>query len=168
MSETPLPQPDAFHAKAAVGWVELGNAREARKEFAEIAEAHRGHPDVLEALWSILVEERAWNAALAAAEKLVAAAPGRETGWIQQSFALHELKRTAEAYERLVKVVGNFPRAYVLPYNLACYQCQLGNQQAALKWLREAAKRSDAKTIRVMGLKDPDLAPLRDELVRWA
>jgi tetratricopeptide (TPR) repeat protein len=123
---------------------------------------------VLEALWPILVEERDWNAALASAEKLVSVAPHREIGWVQQSFALHELKRTAEAYERLVKVVEKFPGAYVIPYNLACYQCQLGNNEAALKWLRQAAKASDAKTIRAMGLKDPDLMPLRDDLARLA
>ena len=166
MPETPLPQPDAFHAKAAVGWLELGNAKEARREFEAIAQVHRGHPDVLEASWPILVEERDWKAALAAAEKLVAVAPDRETGWIQQSFALHELKRTAEAYERLVRVLEKFRGAYVIPYNLACYQCQLGNNEAALKWLRQAVNVSDARTIRAMALKDPDLAPLRDELSR--
>src|SRR5687767_15124831 len=168
MSETPLPQPDAFHAKAVGGWLELGNAKEARREFEAIAEMHRGHPDALEALWPILVEERDWHAALAAAEKLVNVAPDRETGWVQQSFALHELKRTAEAYERLVKVLEKFRGAYVIPYNLACYQCQLGNNEAALKWLRQAAQVSDAKTIRAMGLNDPDLEPLRDELRHFA
>ena len=168
MSVKPLPQPDAFHARAVAGWLELGNAKEARREFDAIAEVHRGHPDVLEALWPILVEERDWKAALAAAEKLVTVAPERETGWVQQSFALHELKRTPEAYERLVKVVERFRDAYVIPYNLACYQCQLGNKEAALKWLRQAANVSDAKTIRAMAVKDPDLVPLRGELARLA
>src|SRR5688572_32025508 len=103
MSETPLPQPDAFHAKAVGGWLELGNAKEARREFEAIAEVHRGHPDALEALWPILVEERDWQAALVAAEKLVAAAPNRDrkstrlnSSHSQISYAVFCLKKKKE------------------------------------------------------------------------
>jgi len=168
MSKKSLPQPDAFHAMAAAGWIELGSVVEARRELEAISPAHREHPDVLEAWWPICAEEKNWDAALQTAEKLIATAPKRESGWIQQSFALHELKRTSEAYERLVKVVEKFKDAYVIPYNLACYQCQLGNSIAAVNWLKQAVKASDAKTIRAMAEKDPDLASVRKEIARLA
>jgi predicted Zn-dependent protease len=166
MSPKPLPHPDTFHAKAAVGWLELGNAAEARHELEAISASCRNHPDVLEVSWPIFAAEKNWKGALKVAEKLVVLAPERETGWIQQSFALHELGRTNEAYERLVKVAEKFKEAYVIPYNLACYQCQLGNSIAALNWLKRAAKISDAKTIRSMAMKDPDLEPVREEVMR--
>lgn len=168
MSEVPLPQPDAFHAQAAVGWLELGSAVEARRELAAISPAHGEHPDVLEVWWPIFAEEKNWNAALASAEKLVAQAPERQSGWIEQSYALHELKRTREAYERLAPVVKKFSDAYVIPYNLACYQCQLGNKAEALDCLRRAVKASDAQTIRTMAMNDPDLSPLRDAIAKMA
>jgi predicted Zn-dependent protease len=95
-----------------------------------------------------------------------ALAPENESGWIDQSYTLHELKRTREAFERLVAVVGKFPGAYVIPYNLACYQCQLGNSEEALRWLKKAAVSSDAATIRAMAMGDPDLAVIRDCLHR--
>src|SRR5215207_6698935 len=128
MSDAELPQPDRFHAQAAVGWLELGSVMEARRELDAISPAHREHPDVLEAWWPILAQEKNWEAALASAEKLVAQAPERQSGWVQQSYALHELKRTREACGRLVQVVEKFRDVYVIPYNLACYQCQLGNK----------------------------------------
>jgi predicted Zn-dependent protease len=166
MSEATLPHPAGFHLKAAVGWLELGSSADARAELKAIGREHGDHPDVLEVWWQIYVDEKKWSAALGMAEKLVAAVPDRPESWIQQSFALHEMARTADAYERLVKVVDRFPETYVIPYNLACYQCQLGNRVAALNWLKRAVKVADPKTIRSMALDDPDLQPLRDELAR--
>jgi len=151
-----------------VGWLGLGNATEARRELESISPAHREHPEVLEVWWAILAEQEKWIDALASAEKLITQAPDQQSGWIQQSYALHELKRTREAYERLVPAVEKFSDAYVIPYNLACYQCQLGNEADALNWLRRAVKASDAQTIHAMGMKDPDLSPLRDEIAKMA
>lgn len=166
MPDESLPHPDAFYAQAAVGWLELGSVVEARRELELISPRQREHPAVLEIWWPIFAEEENWTAALATAEKLIAQAPERQSGWIQRSYALHELKRTKEAYDRLFPVAKKFGDAYVIPYNLACYQCQLGNKAEALEWLRRAAKASDLETIRAMGLNDSDLAPVRDELAK--
>ena len=166
MSDSPLSHRDAFQVQAAAGWLELGSAVEARQELAEVSPARHDHPDVLEVWWRIFAEEKNWPAALTAAEQVSAADPNRESGWIEQSYALHELGRTDEAYARLVAVAEKFPQAFVIPYNLACYQCRLGNKVKALHWLRGAVQAADAKTIRAMALDDPDLAPLRSEIAR--
>jgi len=168
MADNSLPQTDAFHARAAVGWLELGSTPEARRELDGIALENREHPDVLEVWWKIFADEDDWPAALAAAEKLIARAPERENGWVEQSFALHELERTAEAFERLVPVTTKFRKAFVIPYNLACYQCCLGHEVEALRWLHRAVDACDARTIRLMAMSDPDLAPLRKEIARLA
>lgn len=164
-SDSPLPLPDAFHVQAAVGWLELQNPAEARTELDQLPPAHREHPDVLEVWWKIFAGEGDWTGALSCAEQLVAAAPERASAWIDQSYALHELQRTREAFERLSGVAEKFGGHYVIPYNLACYQCRLGNRAEALRWLRRAVQAADAKTIRAMAMDDPDLALLRDEVL---
>jgi hypothetical protein len=52
-----------------------------------------------------------------------------------------------------------FPKEWLIPYNLACYECQLGNQKAALAWLNKAFDLGDPKELKPMALADPDLEP---------
>ena len=165
-SVPPLPFPDAFHVQSSVGWLELGSPAEARTELESISGEGRRHPDALEVWWTIFAAEKNWPGALSCAESLVAAAPERASGWLDQSFALHELKRTREAFERLSSVVEKFREQYVIAYNLACYQCGLGNREEARRWLRRAVSASDVKTILALAADDPDLASLREEMAR--
>ena len=166
LSATPLFFPDAFHVQAAIGWLELSSPADARAELENISGARREHPDALEVWWNIFAAEKNWPGALTCAERLLAAAPERASGWLDQSFALHELKRTREAFERLSGAAQKFPGHHVIPYNLACYQSVLGDREEALCWLRCAVTVSDVKIIRTLAADDPDLAPLRDEISR--
>lgn len=161
-----LPHPESFLVQSALGWLELGLPVEARRELGAIATTLQQHPDVLEAWWRVFGDEGRWTEARECAVRLRSAAPGREAGWINEAFALHELKRTAEAFNVLVQVADKFPCAYVIPYNLACYQCRLGRREEALGWLHRAILASDAATIRAMASNDPDLAELRAEIER--
>lgn len=144
--------------------MDLGNLVEARRELEQIALAQQRHPDAIEVTWKLCGEEEDWSAALTAAEELVTVAPGRLSGWIDQSYALHELRRTDEAYARLRTVVEKFPEEFVIPYNLACYLCQLGQTDEALRWLSCAVAVADQKTIRVMAANDPDLESMREQV----
>lgn len=165
-SISPLQLPEAFYVQAAIGWLDLGNISEARAELGQLSPAHREHPDALEVWWKVFAEAADWTSALAMAEKLVILAPARVSGWVDRSYALHELARTKEAYELLSPLVEKFREHFVIPYNLACYQCRMGNNEAALRWLRCAVEAADVKTIRNMATQDPDLAPLREMLAR--
>lgn len=86
--------------------------------------------------------------------------PGDLYGWIHRSFALHELKRTAEAQEKLRPAAKTFPKEHPVFYNLACYACQLGNRQESLALLDKAIDLAGKRDIRLMALEDPDLEPL--------
>lgn len=167
-AELPLPPPDCFHVSAAVGWLELGNTTEARGELDQLPIRHRDHPDTLEAWWKILAAEDNWTGALACGEKLVGIIPQRASAWISLSYALHELERTKEAFDRLSCVADRFQDEFIISYNLACYQCQLGDKMAAWQWLERAVKAADPRMIRAMAFEDPDLAPLRDKVLRLA
>jgi tetratricopeptide (TPR) repeat protein len=161
---TPLEPPDAFHVRAAEGWLELGNHVEANEELERVTPELRTHPDVLKIRWKVYAEAEKWLAALDIATALVQAAPDDPDGWIGRSFSLHELKRTAEARDYLLPAVDKFPKISVMRYNLACYECQLGSLQKAKDWLSKAFELGDAKAIKQMALDDRDLEPLWKEI----
>jgi len=57
----PIEPPDLHHLRAAMGWLELGNHREANEEFKQIAPALQVHPDVLEIRWEICAMAKEWD-----------------------------------------------------------------------------------------------------------
>ena len=162
-----LEPPEHHHLSAATGWLELGNVAEARSELARLAPASQDHPDVLELRWRIHAEEKDWPAAVTVARKLIEVDPENPGGWINQSYGLHELRRTPEAWERLLAVADKFANVSTIPYNLACYACQMGNLPAARHWLAKAVQARGKAEVKQMALVDPDLQPLREEIKRW-
>jgi tetratricopeptide (TPR) repeat protein len=160
----PIEPPDSMHLRAAEGWLELGNCVEADEELKHIAPELHAHPDVLRTRWKVYADGEKWEPALDIATALVQAAPDDPDGWIGRSFALHEMKRTAEARDYLLQVVDKFPKISVMRYNLACYECQLGSLEKARDWLAKAFKVGNAKAIKRMALEDQDLKPLWKEI----
>ena len=151
---------DQRHLEAAQGWFELGNCIEATKELDSIAPEMRGHPGVLQVRFQIYSAAREWEFAAEIAKAISEILPGSPFGFIHLAFALHELKRSQEAWNVLLPVVDKFPDEYIIRYNLACYACQLGNRQEAWDWLEKAIELAGKKKVRVMALEDPDLEPL--------
>jgi Flp pilus assembly protein TadD len=164
---TPLEPPDSHRVNAALGWLDLGNPREAAAELAQLAPAVQAHPEVLEARWRLCAAERRWADALAVARAQVTVAPDDPTGWVNQSYALHELRRTAEARDLLLPKAAEFPRQSIIPYNLACYACQLGDLEEARRWLRRFLQLRSKDELRRLALNDPDLRPLWPEIRVW-
>jgi len=160
----PLQPPDSLHLRAAQGWLELGNHLEANAELEKIAARRRAHPDVLETRWGIYAQAKDWRACCDIAAGVIKTAPERASGWIHRSFALHELKRTQEAWDNLFAVAERFPKEATIPYNLACYAAQLGKLWESQQWLKQAFKIGDAKELKLMALDDTDLKPLWDKI----
>ena len=159
-----LTPPDSHYLNAAAGWCELGNFAESRAELHRISAPNRDHPQVLAEEWRICAAEKQWLPALEVARRLIDVAPDIPIGWINQSFSLHELKLTREARNQLVTIAQKFPAVSTIPYNLACYSCQLGDLPEARQWLAKAIEISDAKDIKAKALSDPDLQPMWDEI----
>ena len=159
-----LPLEDSRYLDAAEGWLGLGDLLAARAELDEIAADWRGHPDVLAVRYRIFEKERRWENCLELATTIVQLAPESSFGWIHRSFALHELKRTQEALEELLPAVTIFPNDITIRYNLACYECVLGNLPLAKMRLTEtlvmAEKLKRFDECRAEMLEDPDLKPL--------
>lgn len=161
---SPIGPPDSFYLRAAQGWLELGNLAEAQAELGRIAPDLAAHPHVLGLRWDVLSTGRDWANALEVAAAMIQVAPHEPAGWFNRSYSLHELKRTLEARDNLLRVVDNFPLSAIMRYNLACYECQLGRLDQARAWLRKAFGLGDAAEMRSQARQDPDLEPLWPEL----
>ena len=145
-----------MHLEAAQGWLELGNHEEANEELELIDAPLRSHPDVLEVRWDIYAKVKNWEACLHIAKAMVKLDPYRFTGWINRSFALHELKRTQEACDQLHEGLYRFRDESLIWYNLACYACVLGDKARARKMLDKAIELGGDK-VKLRALDDPDL-----------
>lgn len=160
----PIEPPDSLHLLAAQGWLELGNHLEANEELEKITPCRRARPEVLEVRWQIYAAAKKWDATLDIAAALIRIDPEHPLGWVHRSYALHELKRTTEARDNLLRVVDNFPISATMHYNLACYECQLGRLEQAKHWLEKAFKMGNARRMKRAALEDPDLEPLWKEI----
>ncbi|MGC8743816.1 MAG: tetratricopeptide repeat protein [Verrucomicrobiia bacterium] len=161
----PLEPPDTSYFLAAIGWIELGNPREALEELKNISKNGLDEPDVIELRVQIYSELKEWELVIEYSERLIAAAPERPSGWINRSYALHELKQTKRAYKLLLPALEKFPAVSTIPYNLACYSCQLGNTQEAIEWFKKALNITDnQEELKSMALSDKDLEPIRDTI----
>lgn len=158
--------PDSHHLSAALGWMELGNATEAKSELAKVSPDLARHPAVLEVTWAIHAAEQNWSEALAAAQLLVDSAADHASGWLHRAYAIRRTPGGGlqAAWDALLPAAERFPKEATIPYNLACYACQLQQLDEARKWLQRAVAVGQKTKIKAMAAADPDLAPLWAEV----
>ena len=142
----------------------LDAPHEARHELRGIRPENRRHPEVLQVRWRIYAAAHKWRACLSAAQALVIAAPESPFGWVHRSFALHEMHRTREAFELLLPAAQQFSKDFIIPYNLACYACQLGRLDEAWAWYQRARGLTEAEIVEAMALEDKDLQPIWNKI----
>lgn len=161
-----LEPPVSHTVDAAWGWLNLGNPAEAGGELALLDEEWSHHPDVLEVRWAILATEQKWAAALPLAHALVSQSPERVSGWLHFSYNLRRVPEGGleAAWSALLPASDKFPKEPVVPYNLACYACQMGKLEDARIWLRRAFKVGSREKVIAMALKDADLKDLWSEV----
>lgn len=159
-----LATPDGHHLRAALGWLELGNATEALAELDQLSAAARNHADALEIRWLVLAEQHQWDAANEVGHALILAAPERASSWLHHAYALRRAAGGGleAAFHVLASGAEKFPAEPTVPYNLACYSCQMERDpDETLAWLHRALACGERKAILAMALQDPDLEPLR-------
>jgi len=160
-------EPSDIHClSAAIGWLELGNTGEARAELALVRSELNGHPDVLEVRWLLCAQEGLWEEALQLARSLVQSAPERSSGWLHQAYCLRRVEHGSvkQAWDALLPAFDKFPKEPIIPYNLACYACQMQQLDLARVWLKRALVIGGKEKIKRMALEDRDLAPLWSEI----
>ena len=161
-----LEPPDSHHLDAAIGWLGLGRADDARAELDSISAAQQQHPAVLDVHWMICAREQCWSDALEIAQAELAAAPGSCSGWLHQAYALRRVPGGGlrQAWAALLPAAEKFPKQPVVAYNLSCYACQMQQLDLARHWLQRAVQTGGKDAIRKMALADDDLKPLWAEI----
>jgi predicted Zn-dependent protease len=164
--EMNLDQKDIHHLNAALGWLGLGDWQSANDELDNIPAAERAHPLMLSVRYAIYAKGEKWDGASEIAGALMKLTPELPDVWI--NFAYATRRKTGggipQAKEILTEARLKFPKEYLIAYNLACYECQLGNRKRAMLNLEEAFDLAGKKDIRQMALNDPDLEPLRKDI----
>lgn len=167
----PLEPPDTHLVRAVEGWLELGLPDEAEAELAQLSSVAKARPHTLDLCWQIHAHRKEWGLAHTVAELLVSAAPDNPSGWIHRAYAARRMDGGGlqTAWDELRPAADRFRTEFLVPYNLACYACQMGRTDAARHWLGrayEAAGKPNAREgIKLMALADPDLAPMREEIL---
>lgn len=162
----PMQPPDSHFASAAEGWLELGDPEAALGELERISTDHQEHPRALELLWAVCAALERWESARDAASALVETAPAIDSGWIHRAYATRRMPGGSleSAWQVLYPAAKLFPEQPLIPYNLACYACQMGRLAEAKTWLERAFRIPTDKrrvdTLKKMALGDEDLEPL--------
>jgi tetratricopeptide (TPR) repeat protein len=147
---------------AAQGYCELGMFADALAELETLPKALLDHPMVVEARLIVLMTARRWAEALAAAVELTKLIPGKNIGYIHTAYCQHELGQTAQARDTLLGGPESLHSEAVYHYNLACYECRLGNHDLARAHLDKSFALD--KSFRELAKNDTDLTPLHEEL----
>jgi predicted Zn-dependent protease len=145
---------------AAQGYSELGMFDDALAEIDSLPAEVVQSATVAELRTVVLMQARRWKLALTASRALCRAAPEKTSGFIHTAFCLHELCRTAEARDTLLGGPEVLHAEPTFHYNLACYECALGNLDVARLHLEKSIEID--KKFREFAKSDPDLAALRE------
>jgi len=145
--------------RTAQGYYELQMFTDAVAQLDTMPLSAQLRGDVLEMRVLILMQDKRWGEALSSCEKLCAVAPDTPTGFIHMAYCLHELGRTQHAKDVLLEGPAALNRDATYHYNMACYECALGNIDTARVYL-ETSLSLDGK-LRDYAITDPDLKPLQ-------
>ena len=147
---------------AAQGYLELGMAAEALAEIAALPAIEIRDPDIIELRLHILMQATRWADALSTAEELIRLNADAIPAYIHGAFALHELGRTEEARNLLLKGPSELRKDPTFHYNIGCYEAVLGNREAALNSIQASFALDE--TYRDFARRDPDLTLVREAL----
>lgn len=148
--------------RAAQGYLELGMFDDANAELEEIHPDDRHLPDVLAVRVGICAGLKQWEPMRVAARSLANHQPDE----VQWSISLAYATRRAESIDAakviLLEAVERHPKEPMLHYNLACYECVLGDVEVAKARLRHAFRIEPR--LRLLALDDEDLKAVRPAL----
>ena len=144
---------------AAQGYAELGMFDDALAELDSLPEKAQRDPTAMELRLGVLMQARRWKPALTVSRRLTRAYPDKNIGYIHTAFCLHELGKTEEARTALLNGPQTLHTDPTFHYNLACYECHLGNMDLARVHL-DRSFQLDQK-FRDFAKTDPDLQALR-------
>jgi tetratricopeptide (TPR) repeat protein len=158
----PLSQEDQKHLLAAQGYLELGMFLEGNGELEEIDAGCRHLAEVLAVRVGIYSGLEKWDLMEVVARKLVSNSPEDPQSWTSWAYATRRAESIEAAKAILTEAAQRHPDVALIHYNLACYECQMGDFGTAKGYLVRAFELEPQ--YRMMALEDEDLKPLWDSL----
>ena len=158
----PLLSEDHRHLTSAEGYATLGMFLDADAELEQIDAEVRHVAEVLTVRLEIYRGLKKWEMMQTIAGRLAANDPDNAQWAISLAYATRRAHSIDAAKCILLEALERLPKEPILHYNLACYECQLGEMEVAKAWLAHAF-RLEPKC-RLMALDDADLKPLWDSL----
>jgi predicted Zn-dependent protease len=148
--------------RAACGYAELGMTAESTAELNAIDDEFQHRPEVLQLRLHHLMRKKQWSRALTISRRLCRAAPDASAGFLHAGFCLHQIGRTREAKELLLRGPTTLLKEPIYYYNMGCYEVLLGNLKDARVHLQISFKMDSS--FRDLAKRDPDLRPLHATL----
>ncbi len=147
--------------QAALGWIELGNVPEAMAELARIPVAQQSLPAVQAGRLDCLIAARHWDDAAELAGVLCESHPEQAGLWLHLAYATRRCTGGSieAAHAVLAPRVEQFPDEWLIPYNVACYLCQMERLPEARAMLQLASELG-GEHVETLAKEDEDLAPL--------
>jgi tetratricopeptide (TPR) repeat protein len=139
----------------AIGYLELGMLQEAWDALEEIDAEQRHLPDVLQVRLEIYRRMEKYEGMATIAEHLTKTLPEDSQNWISLAYAQRRYIDLQTAQKTLLEAQKRFPEEATIPFNLACYACQLGRLDEAKEKLAKAIEMEPA--FKAAALEDEDL-----------
>jgi tetratricopeptide (TPR) repeat protein len=158
----PLEPPDKQFFDVASGYAELGMYLDANRELEKIDSFNRAAPEILALRLAIYGGLEKWELMAEIAKRLTEFEPDNPQWPVSLAYAARRANSIEAAKEILLNAQPKFPEEAVIKYNLACYECQLGNLESSKNYLKEAFEID--LNWRKAALDDEDLKPLWDSL----
>ena len=131
---------------------------DANAELECIDPFNRAAPEVLGVRVAIYHGLRKWDALQTVAARLVEHEPTNVQWVVSLAYATRRAVSIGAARNILLTAETRFPNEAIIPFNLACYYCQLGDLETAKDHLSRAFEIDS--NWRMAALEDRDLEPL--------
>ena len=146
----------------ADGYMDLKMWDQALQELDKVSESERSSLAYQHYRLRLAIENHDWDTSTRLSTALHDSAPEEPTFWVERAYVARRAESIQVARTILHDALVRFPEVAVIPFNLACYECQLGDLQLAREYLDAACKIDPA--YRTLALEDEDLKPLWNEL----
>ena len=144
---------------AAIGYLNLGMAKDAWNELEEIASEERSRPEVLKVRVEVCRALKQWEMMAEVSNHLRKIEPDEVEHPLNMAHATRRFKSESEAADILSLALRRYYDDALVRYNLACYWCVMGRIEEARAMLETACKKDES--LRELAETDEDLAGLR-------
>ena len=158
----PLDPDEQLHLDVAEGYIELGMPLDANEELEQIDPEKRDATEVLALRAQIYSALKKWDLMQTVARSLALRDPDNVQWTVLWAYATRRADSINAARLILLEAVERLPDVAIFHYNLACYECVLGDVDVTKARLQYALKLEPR--YRLMALEDEDLEALWNSL----